>query len=461
MALGYDVTFPMPLGSSMAMYAAIGGLSAVLANRGLSVFHDGLRPTMSSMRSGELSRKEVSKISFSLAWGFLWAFGIPFSLGFVVPLVYMIFMLSDFIGVSCPGDHSKPWYRTRTSLQGVAMAFGGGAVYGAAAAALLHVTSVGMKHLPIQMATPVQLFTQPALGAFFLFAVLTAAYHFGVRKAVPTAVAAALAWFVAAGLEWSQPASWSFGAAFVVLIAQMVRQQRRSRHVAAESTVAAWALEDDDEDEDGEGEQDDFLFGQVGRIKKGIVPLVILSALMGAAYNWGFMTKDPLAGQLYALGLAVPSMLVMLAWMFAYVPMKFTTAAVTGCMATGTFLDAGVAVLMPDPLTAAIVVGLLRIVEVWSILPIVRLVERFPTIREVADLMRTAIFHVMEIGFLIGAGFAAYRFAGQWGTAFVIGAWWINSRANSPVMPVAIGAFSALIVGLVANLLHVVGVSLT
>ena len=455
MTLGYEVELPIPLWESMAMYAAIGGLAAVLANRGLSVFHDGLRPAMASMRSGELPRKEVSRMSFALAWGFFWSFGIPFSLGFVIPLVYMIFMLSDWIGVSIDADHSRPWHKTRRGLRGVGLALAAGAGYGAVTALVLYFAALGMDDLPVPMATPMQLVTEPALGAFFLFAVLTAAYYFGVRRAVPSVLAASLAWFLAAGFELDQPASWAFVAAFLVLLAQLVQEVRAKRSATADDTLVAWAVEGDDD------EEDDLIGDRIQHIRSGIVPIVLLSALMGAAYNWGFLTKDPIAGHLYALGLAVPSALVMLAWSFAFVPMKLTTAAVTGCMATGTFVDAGLAVLMPNPLVAALAVGGLRVVEVYSIGPVVRALERFPSIREVADVMRTAIFHVMEIAFLIGGALVAVHFAGTFGAAFVIGAWWLNSRANSPVMPMAIGAVAALLVGGLANVLHVLGVSLT
>jgi hypothetical protein len=68
---------------------------------------------------------------------------------------------------------------------------------------------------------------------------------------------------------------------------------------------------------------------------------------------------------------------------------------------------------------------------------------------------------VVEIGFLIGGALAAFQWAGELGFAAVIGAWWVNSRANSPVMPMSIGPTAALAVGVVANVLHVVGVPLT
>jgi hypothetical protein len=325
-------------------------------------------------------------------------------------------------------------------------------------AVALHFIAKGMHDLPVEMATRTPLVTKPALGAFFLFAVLTAAYHFGVRRMLPTLIVANLAWFLAEGLNLGQPASWSFAAAFIVLMGQLVQEQRSKRAVD-DPRLAEWALEDDDDDEDEAG-QDSFFAERAKRIKAGIIPIVALSALMGAAYNWGLMTKDPIAGELYALGLAIPSALVMLAWAFAFLPMKLTTAVVTGCMATGTFLDAGLAVLMPNPWVAAIAVAALRVVEVWVLLPTVRLIERFPTIREVADVMRTAIFQVMEVAFLIGGGLLAAVFAGQWGVAIVVGAWLINSRANSPVMPMSVGAFGALGAGFAANILHLFGISL-
>ena len=74
--------------------------------------------------------------------------------------------------------------------------------------------------------------------------------------------------------------------------------------------------------------------------------------------------------------------------------------------------------------------------------------------------MRTAIFQVMEIGFLVGGALAAAAWAGPWGVAVVVGAWFLNSRAKSPVMPMSLGAIAALGVGVVVNLLAVLGLHL-
>ena len=65
--LGADVIVPITLVPGVPILAAMGALSTVLVNRDVSVFHDGLRPLMPSLRSGEMTRQQVAMISFTLA----------------------------------------------------------------------------------------------------------------------------------------------------------------------------------------------------------------------------------------------------------------------------------------------------------------------------------------------------------------------------------------------------------
>ena len=66
----------------------------------------------------------------------------------------------------------------------------------------------------------------------------------------------------------------------------------------------------------------------------------------------------------------------------------------------------------------------------------------------------------MEIGFLIGGGLVAAQFAGVFGFGAVVAIWWINSKAGSKIMPMAVGALAALIVGFVANFFEAIGLEL-
>ena len=173
------------------------------------------------------------------------------------------------------------------------------------------------------------------------------------------------------------------------------------------------------------------------------------------------MASDPISGALYLQGQVVPAALAAAAWFLAFSPMKYTTAVMTGVwILTGTSLEPSIAMLMPNPWAAAGAVAVFRVLEVLSLLWFFKVMDRFPPIREVADIMRTAIFQVMEIGFLIGGALAAAAFAGGWGVAAVIAAWFINARSNSPVMPMSVGAVTAIGVGIVANLLALAGISL-
>jgi hypothetical protein len=456
MTFGTDVTLPPPFVASILLLGSIGGLSAILAHRSVSVFHDGLRPIMHDYRLGNLSHREVGRTSFRLGWGFFWAFGIPFSLGAVIPLVYLIFMATDWIGVSTRGRLDVRWYRSRQAALGVLVAGLFGAAWGAAVAVVLRGIGEVMQRLPVDMFNVTALFAAPAAGAYFLLLLLPIAYHYGYRKAAVVLILASVTWAIAREVRWPVPSAFGFAVVALAMLCFLVMETLAAEGVKpTDGGEPDWAVLDDDDDDD-----DDEFVANIRRIRSSIVPLAALSMLMGAAYNWGIMAKDPISGVLYAQGLAVPAALVMVAWAFSYVPMKFTTATMTGCMATGTFLEVVVAVLMPNPWVAALACGALRVGEVFALRRVVRLIERLPSIRTLADVVRTAIFQVTEIGCLIGGALVASRLAGEWGVGIVIGAWFLNARKSNPVMPMSVGAVAALAVGVFVNILALVGLAL-
>ena len=465
--LGADVIVPVPLIPGVPILAAMGALSTILVNRNVSVFHDGLRPLMPSLRSGEMTRAQVAKVSFSLALAFIWAFGLPYSVGAVIPLIYLVYIATDYIGVRLPATYDKRWWQSRTNLGGVVGSLILGAAWGAGIALLLHYLAVGMANLPVPMAAGTALFTAPVAQAFFLFPVLTVAYRYGFKPALVAFGLATLAWFTASQFGWQLPPVWAFGAALLVMIVLLVREARRATP-ASDQVPASWLVDDDDSetpdwvtaDDDDEAE-DELFTTNVRRIKSNLPLIALLAGLGGAAYHWGIVAMDPLSSHLYAIGFAVPAAIVMLMWAFAFIPMKVTTAVVTGPMVTGTFLEPVVALLMPNVWAAAIGVAVLRVVEVFLLLAVIGWIERWPSIREVADVMRTAIFQVMEIGFLVGGALAAAAWAGTWGVGVVVAAWFLNIRAKSPVMPMSLGAIAALGVGVLVNLFAVVGLHLT
>ena len=51
--------------------AAIGALAAILANRGIAVFNDGLRPIMPEYIEGQMTRAEIASTSFAMSFSWL------------------------------------------------------------------------------------------------------------------------------------------------------------------------------------------------------------------------------------------------------------------------------------------------------------------------------------------------------------------------------------------------------
>jgi hypothetical protein len=448
-----DVDFPLELSTMAALFAAIGALASVLANRGHSVFHDGVRPLIPDLRRGELERGEVSRTSFRLGLGFVTFFAFPFSIGLNVPVIHILFMATDWIGVSRPAEHALAWWRSSASVRGAATAAVLGAAWGVAVALAIRGIYELLDAAPVDLLSETRLMVAPVMDAFILFPVLTAAYFYGGNRGVQALAGATVAWFVARELGADSPAAWSFLAATVVLAAQFARSVRARRGApATPADPFGDGMLDEPEDER------QVFADNVARLKRTLPLSALLYGLMGAAFNLAILANDPIQGALYASGLVFPAVLVALAWGFAYLPMKYTTAATTGSMMTGTFYEAALAMLMPGPVAAFAALALLRVVEVYALMPVLRLLERRPELRELADTMRTATGHVMEVAFLIGGALAAASVAGGLGIALVIGGWWLNGRLRAPIMPLAIGPFMAILVGVVVNLFHLIGV---
>ncbi|MGI8824072.1 MAG: YhfT family protein [Chloroflexota bacterium] len=452
------VEFPISLLVMASLFAAIGSLSCVLANRGISIFHDGLRPLIPDMMAGRIPRSRVARTSFDLGLGFVWSFSVPFSIGLNVPIVHIIFMATDWFGVSMPADYQQPWYATGISRRGTISSALIGAVWGVVIALALRGIYEVFRRFPVPLLTMTAEITAPALATFFLFPVLTIAYHYGLRAGFVSLGVAALAWYVSMTLSSHRPATWAFLAAAAVLTGYFT-VELATRGETAESPFGDAESDLNWVNEQTETDEASFFAANVERLKRAILPNGVLYGLMGAAFNYPVFANEPIQGVLYAHGLVIPAVLVALSWGFAYMPMKFTTAAATGCMATGSFLDAAVAMLMPNPVVAFVALFLLRIVETYSLLPSERLLERYPVIREVADFMRTAQGHVMEIAFLVGGALAANSIAGGFGVAAIIALWWLNNRAHFPVMPVSVGALGAILVGLLINLFRLIGLT--
>ena len=87
-----------------------GAFGAFLANRGISVFNDAVRPVVPEYREGRMTRVEFATTTFALSFGLIIGFGIPYSIMSPLILVHSLWLGTDVIGIFFPAKNIENWY---------------------------------------------------------------------------------------------------------------------------------------------------------------------------------------------------------------------------------------------------------------------------------------------------------------------------------------------------------------
>ncbi len=83
--------------------------------------------------------------------------------------------------------------------------------------------------------------------------------------------------------------------------------------------------------------------------------------------------------------------------------------------------------------------------------------DKYPGIRNAGDNIRNAMTKLLEIALLVGGMNAANAIAPGLGFFVVAGLYILNEIAGTPVVRMAVGPISAIIVGILVNILSVIG----
>lgn len=90
-----------------------GALGSLLANRGIAVFNDAVRPIVPEYREGRMNRVEFATTTFGLSFGLVIGFGLPYSLLYSIILVHCLWLGTDIIGgqflVKAPFSSEAPF----------------------------------------------------------------------------------------------------------------------------------------------------------------------------------------------------------------------------------------------------------------------------------------------------------------------------------------------------------------
>jgi hypothetical protein len=412
-------------------------LTATMANRALAVFNDGIRPFMLDYRNGGLARRDVAVTAARLAAGFMIGIGgfVGFASGTLNP--FLLFLPTDILGILAPRRWLAP---VLGAAWGAVALFGLGGAHRASA------------HLPIDMFGAMHSVLQPIYFLFALFPIIAIGYQCGRRAAIGAFVTCA-AVLVAAGQVWSSPVTrWiTLSTGMTGLLALACRDELRIRRLARASTESAVPR-----GTAGAGDAIDDLFREhARRLRANLGWFVLLGAGIALIAQQHMFAGGEVSG--FAIRDASYSSAAQLDLFraFAYVPMIATAALAAGCYGiSGLLFVYTLGYLSPNPVVAAAGGAVLYGAEIM-LLPLLRRgFDAMPTLRDVSDNVRSAMYLTIETALLVGSVLAGNQMAAGLGMFLVGGVILLNETLGRPILRMASGPTAVVVVGFLLNVLH-------
>ena len=431
---------------SVLVVGALCAVTALLSNLGVAVFNDGVRPFVPEFLEGRMPRPEYALAVFGMCIGFIASVGIGNALATNLLNPWLLFLATDIIGAVSPNKIVA-------------------AIVGAAWGVLCLVGIGGINtvltFLPVDLIGALgQLGTYIVTG-FALFPVVAIIMQFGWQRGVITAVLALIARVL--GPMWKfGPSKASISADAWTLLVGVV-------------LLVAFAIAKDLADKDrASDELGGNLFSErVGRIRKNVPFLMVGAALIGAACNLHIFAGSTVSmfnlADAYKAAGGVDMSLVQTAAInelfrgISFIPLIAVTAITTGVYGVAGFTFIYVAgYLAPNPIVAAVLAVIIIFVEVMLLGLIGKQLGRFPSLRDAADNIRSAMGTCVEWALMFGSLNAVITMGASVSNptlAFAIAAaiYFINEATGRKIMRMAIGPVFAGGTGIILNLLDAVG----
>ncbi|CAG9621172.1 YhfT family protein [Sutcliffiella rhizosphaerae] len=416
----------------------LGVVGAIMANMGIAVFNDGLRPVVPENLEGRMSRKELSVTAFAMSFGLVIGFGIPISIAGGILLIHSILLGTDIIGLSLNKG------KVSTALAGLI-----GGLYGAGVYFGLQFVVSGFEKLPLNFVEGFNLVGAPVVVSFMVFPAIAIALQFGVKKGIIAFLVAALARQIIVFLNTEQLIT--IGGTPVVLSPEGIAL------VVGMIFLMTYAIKEKSEDTSLSTLASLFV-DRVNRIKKHVWILMVSGALISAAANYLIVAGDPISLNLLSEGKVSEGAIASFAKAIGFVPLIASTAIATGVYGPAGFTFVfGAGILSPNPLVAAIAGALIIFAEVWLLTYLAKFLDRYPGVRASGENIRTAMTRVLEVALLIGGANAANAIVPGFGFFAIAGIYLLNEAAGRPIVRMAVGPLGAIAVGIIGNILVLLG----
>ena len=418
--------------------ALLGGICAVLANKGIAVFNDGLRPIVPEFLEGKIGKKEIAATSFALSFGLVIGFGIPVSIGASILLVHSVLLMTDIIGSWAPEGKS-----------GIIISAIIGAMYGIGLVLGLQAVVDLFAMMPVNFMDSLSMVGTPVVISFSIFPAVAIASQHGFKKGAISFAATLLTLFAVkrfGTFDLGNGTSLTLSAEGMSLLVGMIFMIVYAIQVKSDGSNSNESLVS-------------VFLERVNRIKKNWAWLAVTGGLVSAATSLMIIAGDPISLNLLSEGKFSEAGLAAFARGIGFIPLVFSTAIVTGVysQAGTTFVFVAGILLHDNPIMAFIVGSALMFIEVQLLSLMAKALDKFPGIREMGEHIRTAMNKVLEVALLIGGAMASEQIAPGIGYFWVIGLMLLNRKAKKPVVELAVGPIAAISLGVIVNILYLVG----
>lgn len=418
--------------------ALLGGICAVLANKGIAVFNDGLRPIVPEFLEGKIGKKEIAATSFALSFGLVIGFGIPVSIGASILLVHSVLLMTDIIGSWAPEGKS-----------GIIISAIIGAMYGIGLVLGLQAVVDLFAMMPVNFMDSLSMVGTPVVISFSIFPAVAIASQHGFKKGAISFAATLLTLFAVkrfGTFDLGNGTSLTLSAEGMSLLVGMIFMIVYAIQVKSDGSNSNESLVS-------------VFLERVNRIKKNWAWLAVTGGLVSAATSLMIIAGDPISLNLLSEGKFSVAGLAAFARGIGFIPLVFSTAIVTGVYSPAgtTFVFVAGILLHDNPIMAFIVGSALMFIEVQLLSLMAKALDKFPGIREMGEHIRTAMNKVLEVALLIGGAMASEQIAPGIGYFWVIGLMLLNRKAKKPVVELAVGPIAAISLGVIVNILYLVG----
>ncbi|QQK74659.1 YhfT family protein [Salicibibacter cibarius] len=423
----------------MILIILIGAFGAILANRNIAVFNDGLRPIVSEHIEGNMSRRDLGLTAFAMSFGLVVGFGVPFTLAASIILVHAIFLGTDIVGLITPKN------RWGTPVAAIV-----GGAYGAGIWVGLEWFVQMFEYLPVNFLEPLEQVGDPVVVAFMVFPALAIAFQFTIKKGILAFAAAAIVRQIAVWLNENEII------AFGDLVVEL--NQEGMALITGMIFLLVFAMREKPEEGGSSIDLASVFSEKVKRIRSNVVYFMIIGGLIAAATNMWMMAGDPISLNILAEGNDTDAGIAAVARALGFIPLVASTAIATGVYSpVGFTLVFVVGLFMPNVWLAGIIGALVIMGEVFLLNGIARFMDKYPGIRNSGENIRSAMTKILEVALLIGGANAANAIIPGFGFFFIAGVYLLNEAAGRPIVGMAIGPIGAIAIGIIANILAVVG----